>query len=111
LESETVSSGYVSWVSTPYDLDSKFEIKIEDDLINQGGEKDMMGLYEVYVVDTKKGKLLFHNDIVAKSEDKAKLRVAMGQSPDIPDDVEFFVNCIGQWESKKPREVKIVKEN
>jgi len=73
--------------------------------------KNMMGLYDVYVVDTKKGKVIIHNEVVAKDEDKARIRVAIGHTIDlVPDSIEFFVRCIGTWEDKKPREVKIVKE-
>ena len=105
-----ISNGYV-YVVNPvslYDYEGYDEMGNPKNIIKE--DKDMMGLYEVYVVDTKKGKLLIHNDIVAKNEDKAKLRVAMGHGTDIPDDVEFFVHCIGTWESRKPKEVKIVKE-
>lgn len=93
-------------------IDSKQweELEKEVNKLKEANKMAQMGLFEVYVVDAKKGKLLIHNDIVAKNEDKAKLRVAMGHGTDIPDDVEFFVRCIGTWESRKPKEVKIVKE-
>jgi len=84
---------------------------IMDDLINEGGEKDMMGLYEVIAVDTKKGVKLLHSDVVATDGDKAKMKVAFGFEKEVPEHVEFFVRCIGQWESRKPKEVRIVKED
>jgi len=82
----------------------------------KGGEKDMMGLYEVYVVNTKKeGGVPYL--IFAKNEDTAKLKCArkalhagVGELDEEENDLEYFVRCIGQWKSKKPKEVKIVKE-
>ena len=80
------------------------------EIMNQGGEKDMMGLYEVYVVDTKKNTKVLVNDIIAKNEERAKMTVCNGFDAPVPEECEFFVRCIGQWESRKPKEVKIVKE-
>lgn len=73
-------------------------------------DKNMMGLYEVTAINTKENKELFCNRVIANSEDKAKIKAAKGFDKDIPDEVEFFVCLVGQWEEKKPKEVKIVKE-
>lgn len=82
------------------------------DLINEGGEKDMMGLYEVYVVDTKAKHVVTNDRVIAKDADKAKLSVAAKLSPqsEFPENLEFFVRCIGEWRDERPKEVKIVKE-
>lgn len=74
--------------------------------------KDMLGLYEVYVIDTKAKHIVTNDRLIAKDEDKAKLQVAASLNPqsDFPENLEFFVRCIGQWEDKRPKEVKIVKE-
>ena len=72
--------------------------------------KDMMGLYEVYIVETKTPKVLESDTVIAKNEERAKIKVAVRFGEYDSDYIEFFVRCIGQWESKKPKEVKIVKE-
>lgn len=74
------------------------------------GGNDMMGLYEVNVVDTKKNEEVAENiRVIAKDEDGAKMMALeeIGKTLDI-NRVVFFVRCIGTWESKKPKEVKIV---
>lgn len=77
----------------------------------KGGEKDMMGLYQVYIVDTKKNIVLHTPVIIAKSEDRAKMKAVKLDDIDMDNDyIEVFVDLVGQWGSKKPKEVKIVKE-
>lgn len=96
-------------------LDITGNTSINGDLTVTGkikGGKDMMGLYEVNVVDTKKNEEVAENiRVIARDEDKAKM-MALGEIGKIfnIDNCTFFVRCIGQWESKKPKEVKIVKE-
>jgi len=111
-------------------LDYKYAIKIDGDMsisekisskqweelekevkkLKEANKMAQMGLYEVVVVDTKKRKIIVKNIVIARNEDKAKMKVVIGHATDISDDVEFFVRCIGAWEDRKPKEVKIVKE-
>ena len=106
-----VYAGQITWYSTPYDENTK--LRIEDDLINKGGEKDMMGLYEIYGVDTKRNVLVDRLTFVAKDETKAKMKFlhnsSLGNNVDA-DNLELFTLLIGEWKDEKPREVKIVKE-
>jgi len=98
-----------------YALDITGNTNINGDLKVTGkiiGGNDMMGLYEVNVVDTKKNEEVAENiRVIAKDEDRAKMvaLTEIGKSFDI-DNCEFFVLCIGTWESKRPKEVKIVKQ-
>ena len=104
---DTISSANCSIVSTGYTPNSFF-----DYMTNKGGEKDMMGLYELDIVDTKKHKLIeYAVRRIARGEIKAKMMVAKDYNLDLENEyLEIFVRCIGQWESRKPKEVKIVKE-
>jgi len=72
------------------------------------GGKDMMGLYEVYVVETKK-QLFAVDQIIAKEARIAERKTNIPDDYNL-DDCVFFTKLIGEWESKKPKEVKIVKE-
>ena len=104
---DVVSSDTCSMLSTAYTASG-----LADFMTKKGGEKDMMGLYEVNVVDTKKNQEVLENlRVIAKDEDKAKMFAVteLGKPLDI-ENHQFFVRCIGQWESRKPKEVKIVKE-
>jgi len=97
-----------------YALDITGNTNINGDLKVTGkiiGGNDMMGLYEVYVVNTKKQNV-HHQKVFAKDEVGARVKALRMADPiGFPDDdVEIFVNLIGQWTSKKPKEVKIVKE-
>ena len=105
---DVVSSDTCSILSTPYTTSG-----LADFMINKGGEKDMMGLYELDIVDTKKHKLIeYAVRRIARGEIKAKMMVAKDYNLDLENEyLEIFVRCIGQWESRKPKEVKIVKED
>ncbi|KKN72805.1 hypothetical protein LCGC14_0406600 [marine sediment metagenome] len=88
------------------------ELEEEVNKLKEANKMAQMGLYEVNVVNTKKNEEVEENiRVIAKDEDRAKMvaLTEIGKSFDI-DNCEFFVRCIGQWESKKPKEVKIVKE-
>jgi len=104
---DVVSSDTCSILSTAYTTSG-----LADFMTNKGGEKDMMGLYEIDVVDTKKHEIIESGMMtIAKDETRAKMRVAKTYNLDLDNEyLEFFVRCIGQWESRKPKEVKIVKE-
>lgn len=104
---DVVSSDTCSMLSTPYTTSG-----FADFMTNKGGEKDMMGLYEVAVVNIKTNTQLGTETAIAKTEDGAKLKVIglLDIFHEEPDELEFFVRCVGQWESKRPKEVKIVKE-
>jgi len=81
-----------------------------DEMIKKINErsKDMMGLYEVFVVDKKKG-LVVGDTIIAKDERIAERKIVFPGDWNL-DDLVFFTRCIGQWKSEKPQKVKIVKE-
>lgn len=96
--------------STPYRYYGSYPELVRGEKINERS-KDMMGLYEVYVVNTKT-QSVHHQKVFAKDEVGARVKALRTADPiGFPDDnVEIFVNLIGQWEDKKPKEVKIVKE-
>jgi len=108
-DDEDAYTGTITWCSTPYEANTG--IRIEDDLINQGGEKDMVGLYEVTVVNTKTNEFILKHTVVAKDATRAQMKTVRRQDIDITnDDIKFFVRMVCEWESKKPKEVKVVKE-
>jgi len=72
------------------------------------GGNDMMGLYEVFVVN-KKRSFIVGDTIIAKDERIAERKVIFPGDWNL-DDLVFFTRCIGQWKSEKPQKVKIVKE-
>lgn len=129
LDWATTSDTNVDW---KYHTASEYAIKIDGDMsisgkisskqweelekevkkLKEANKMAQMGLYEVNVVDTKKNEEVAENiRVIARDEDKAKMvaLTEIGKSFDI-DNCTFFVRCIGVWEDKKPKEVKIVKE-
>ena len=73
----------------------------------------MRGLFIVYIVDYKKGKVLFVSEpMVADSDQKVQMKAlqAWGGNVDL-DDLDIIVQRIGNVRAKKEvQEVKIVKE-
>ncbi len=91
------------------------ELEEEVNKLKEANKMAQMGLFEVYVVDTKNRKYM-SNVLIAKDESAAKLKQAQGLQRWLDDNkvnedfIEYFVRAIGVWEDKKPKEVKIVKE-
>lgn len=119
---DTISSGTIStstcdtssWnVSLILD-DYKTNYIIGDDFVDaikkkiNERSKDMMGLYEVYVVNKKLGKQA--NDVVVAKDDRIAERKVVLPGDWNLDDLVFFTRLIGEWKSEKPQKVKIVKE-
>ena len=69
---------------------------------------NMMGLYEVYVVN-KKLNLHAKNAVIAKDDRIAERKIGFPEAWDL-DNLVFFTRCIGEWKSEKPQKVKIVKD-
>lgn len=96
-------------VSTPYF--SGWNI-YDDIMKNKKEDKDMMGLYEVAIVNTKT-KEFFCDKFIATSNSSAERRMfkEFPETMNWDDDyVKVFTHCIAEWEDKKTKEVKIVKE-
>ncbi len=95
--------------STPY----FYGWDIYDDIMkNKKKDKDMMGLYRVYAVDTKLNEELGEVRVIAKTSQRAVMKSQNKFIDDAADndDIEFWTELVFEWESKKPKEVKIVKE-
>lgn len=108
-DSETWQINYTYWPS-PGSKES-LENPTSGQIPKEEVKKDMMRLYQVYIVDTKKNIVLHTPTIIAKSEDKAKMKAVRLGDVDVENEyIEIFVQVVGEWESKKPKEVKIVKE-
>ena len=98
-------------------ISSKQWDKLEEEVkkLKEANKMAQMGLFEVYVVDTKNRKYM-SNILIAKDESAAKLKQAQGLQRWLDDNkinedfIEYFVRTVGIWKDKKPKEVKIVKE-
>ncbi len=76
-------------------------------------ENNMRGLFIVYIVDYKKGKVLFVSEpLVADSDQKVQMKALQAWGGDVDlDDLDILVQRIGNVRAKKEtQEVKILKD-
>jgi len=115
MNDDTISSGTISTMRISGKIDSKQWEELEKEVkkLKEANKMAQMGLYDVNAVDMKKAIAFDRFRVIAKDESQAKLKAAklFGNEVDLGDDnVVVFVQLLGQWQSEKPKEVKIVKE-
>ncbi len=94
-------------------ISSKQWEKLEEEVkkIKEANKMAQVGLYEVYVVD-KKNKVFVGKESVI-SDDIARAIMIATKRMDIDvenENLAMEAKMVMQWESKKPKEVKIVKD-
>ena len=79
---------------------------------DQKKEDGMRAVFEVIVVDPKKGTILVDEKVVAKTEDEAKLKVLMGKQLDL-ESIDIGVESYGHFvrPKKEVQKVKVVKDD
>jgi len=124
IKDDTISSGTtdcftisdVSYIESSIQFNpGKYTIcnDFADEMIKKINERsrDMMGLYEIYVVDKKNKVFVGKETVISDDIARAIMIATKRMEVDVENEnLTMEAKMIMQWESKKPQEVKIVKE-